>query len=217
MVDKKEEGVVVPGNVDTKDGKAVEIERKFIVPDDCEEKLLKLGCHFNKQDEFTDDYYDTDNYQLALKDYWLRNRSGTWQMKYALPQLPHCRDTTRYCETETESEILDLLSGFSSEKAGSVQEFVRTNCQPLAVIKTMRKCYSYGNVTVALDITDCGFRIGEVEVVAKEGEGYTEGLKAVDDLASKLGFHPTKEGKLEHYLRTRNPRLYQLLLARVAS
>ena len=62
----------------------IEIERKFIVPEDYHEKLLAHGfTRENVYDEvLVDKYYDTCEYALLKKDHWLRQRNGDWELKY---------------------------------------------------------------------------------------------------------------------------------------
>jgi adenylate cyclase class IV len=62
----------------------IEIERKFIVPDNYHERLTAQG--FKIQQEFDeillDKYYDIYEHSLMKEDHWLRQRNGDWELKY---------------------------------------------------------------------------------------------------------------------------------------
>ena len=62
----------------------IEIERKFIVPDNYHERLTAQG--FKIQQEFdeilVDKYYDIYEHSLMKEDHWLRQRNGDWELKY---------------------------------------------------------------------------------------------------------------------------------------
>ena len=62
----------------------IEIERKFIVPDDYHERLTAQGFQLQKEfDEILEDkYYDTHQHVLINEDHWLRQRNGDWELKY---------------------------------------------------------------------------------------------------------------------------------------
>ncbi|XP_067130701.1 thiamine-triphosphatase-like isoform X2 [Centruroides vittatus] len=192
--------------------RTLEIERKFIIPNNCEEKIKDLGGHLEEEEEFTDHYYDTSNYKLTLKDRWLRSRSGKWQMKYPMCEKVGDRSTTKYYETEKENEIISILNQFGDRCFEKVQDFVRSECQPIAVIRTRRKTYKIKDARVCLDLTDFGFQTGEVEVIVREEKNFSEALQFVNELAFKLGGSAIAEGKVENYLRTRKSSLYDLLV-----
>lgn len=44
----------------------VEVERKFVIPDDIEERLSSLNAQHTKNITFTDEYLDTKDNRLAL-------------------------------------------------------------------------------------------------------------------------------------------------------
>lgn len=59
---------------------SVEVERKFICTDETMKILEKIGVCVGQQ-EFHDQYFDTTTFDLTLKDIWLRNRKGCWELK----------------------------------------------------------------------------------------------------------------------------------------
>lgn len=187
--DKPDAGLMeTTGNMQEREKKTLEIERKFIIPNNCEERIRDLGGNLIKEEEFTDHYYDTSNYKLTLRDRWLRSRSGKWQMKYPLVENPGDRTVSKYYETEEEQEIIGILKEFCTGTYDTVQDYVRNECQPIAVIRTSRKSYRIEGATVCLDLTDFGFRTGEVEVIVRGEENFSDALQFVNQLAFKLGF-----------------------------
>uniref|UniRef100_W5LYM9 Thiamine triphosphatase n=1 Tax=Lepisosteus oculatus TaxID=7918 RepID=W5LYM9_LEPOC len=64
---------------------SVEVERKFVCGPDIQTRLndlavaVCLGCA-----QFLDQYFDTPDCRLTLRDVWLRRRQGSWELK--------CRD-----------------------------------------------------------------------------------------------------------------------------
>lgn len=45
------------------------------------EAILANDGKLIKEEKYTDEYYDSQNYQLTLGDIWLRKREGKWQCK----------------------------------------------------------------------------------------------------------------------------------------
>ena len=65
----------------------IEVEKKFVLTTDNLAKLT-TGAKFLGEKSFTDNYYDTKDYLLALKDHWFRNRDGRWELKVPFNDLP---------------------------------------------------------------------------------------------------------------------------------
>ena len=59
----------------------IEVERKFTISADTEEKLRSLGARLHKEKVFTDMYFENDDYDLILSDCWLRRRNNSWEAK----------------------------------------------------------------------------------------------------------------------------------------
>ena len=79
-----------------KQAPVIEIERKFIVPDNYHERLCNFG--FQLQQEFdevlVDQYFDTHDHDLVQKDHWLRKRNGDWELKYPVNPVSFFREIT---------------------------------------------------------------------------------------------------------------------------
>lgn len=58
----------------------IEVEKKFSLKSGDEEKLI-ANAEFVKKITMQDEYYDTADFHLAMKDTWLRLRNGAWELK----------------------------------------------------------------------------------------------------------------------------------------
>ncbi len=187
---------------------AIEVERKFCLNEGSEEKLLALGGKLVKESQFTDVYYDTDDYTLTLSDHWLRRRDHTWQLKCPPPPAPvgaegddtvegnaprNEQKSTQYMEHETEGAILKALTSVLGEDSSTtgcsnLQQLLQVaGLNEFAQYTTHRKTYALDGFTIDLDLTDFGFRVGEIEVLVVDESHISEALHQIDELAEKLG------------------------------
>ncbi|XP_074646465.1 thiamine-triphosphatase-like isoform X2 [Tubulanus polymorphus] len=170
----------------------IELERKFIVNDDSENKILAIGAEFLAAEKFYDDYYDNDRYALTLADCWLRKRDNRWQCKHVPNQVGVERDslTSRYDESDEESEILAIISTILKvpvESGENLTAYVdRARCAEFARIGTERRSFGYETFTIVLDETDFGFKVGEIERIVVNADRIPDVLSDIDELASKL-------------------------------
>ena len=84
-------------------------------------EMLQLQFPESKQEKFYDIYYDTENYQLAKKNYWLRNRSPENELEEDIWSLKRCTinpnnsGTLSVEEWKITSDITQILSDVLSE------------------------------------------------------------------------------------------------------
>ncbi|KAL1486399.1 hypothetical protein MTO96_009176 [Rhipicephalus appendiculatus] len=154
-----------------------EVERKFKVPPDIEQRLQALGARLVSRKTFVDTYYDTEDNVLCLRDHWLRLRSdensNTWELKHRKKGDASCGPTTAYREERGDSQIMATLGEvLQTEGVSRVGDLVTIGIlRELAVIRTDRKTYKApGNAVVDIDETDWGFSVGEIEVVLAESD-----------------------------------------------
>lgn len=74
----------------------VEVERKFVCDAEIIGKLQDIGAQCIGQWQFRDQYFDSPNFILTLKNFWLRCREGLWELK-----CPAVSGTTPDNDTET--------------------------------------------------------------------------------------------------------------------
>ena len=88
----------------------IEVERRFVIPHNFKDTLLRLGAAFKGVKEFTDIYYDTKDNRLYCNDMWLRKRDETWELKYPPKEKTATKASVQYCETANISCIIDTIS-----------------------------------------------------------------------------------------------------------
>ncbi|XP_055522063.1 thiamine-triphosphatase [Leucoraja erinacea] len=107
-----------------------------------------------------------------------------------------CRDggATRYRETETEAEIMALLRGLlpglvGPGGTGDIERLVTARLlREFAAIHTQRSSWQLpGGVTVDLDQTDFGHRLGEIEVTVAGEDQVPAALSRIQAVAQELG------------------------------
>ncbi|XP_034036798.1 thiamine-triphosphatase [Thalassophryne amazonica] len=63
---------------------SIEVERKFLCNADTVKTLEALGAVCIGQWQFHDQYFDTPDFDLTLRNMWLRKRRGCWELKYPI-------------------------------------------------------------------------------------------------------------------------------------
>ena len=162
--------------------KTCEIERKFTLPRDSvetfEEDLRKAGFYFVSKKTFRDKYYDVKgSFQLLHNDWWLRDRDGRTELKIPLKGVERRGVTDCYEEIEVFDIIRDRICQ-SLEVKEDCTNLISTLPELLeaidgfcfADITTTRRKYAMGCVTVDIDETDRGKRLGEIEIMYERGE-----------------------------------------------
>lgn len=175
--------------------KVIEVERKFLFQDDITGKLRKLGAEHIQTKTFTDSYYDTRAHALTLADHWLRRRDGVWQLK-SPPAKTFDSATTAYVETESEGDIIKVLSHLLVPEEKREEKSVHKALSELVAefelkvftqFQTERASYKLGDFTVDLDQADFGYRVGEIERLVSSEEEMSKAHQEIDVLALELG------------------------------
>ncbi|KAK0144626.1 Thiamine-triphosphatase [Merluccius polli] len=60
---------------------SVEVERKFVCDAGMRKRLEEIGAVCIGQCEFHDQYFDTPEFDLTLRNIWLRKRKESWELK----------------------------------------------------------------------------------------------------------------------------------------
>lgn len=163
------------------------------------------------QYEFKDRYFDSADFTLTLKDYWLRKREGSWELKRpASSQADAERRAQDVCTNYKEitdvpqirAELVAAM-GISSdcleaEQAEDVRaEFERwlqdLKLECFAEFTTVRCSYTLEcegddkRVRIDLDQADFGYCVGEIEVLVSEVEEMTSAMQSIEKTAQRLG------------------------------
>jgi thiamine-triphosphatase len=167
----------------------VEVERKFKVTADTKIKLVEFGAELHKEKTFLDRYYDNPDYSLTLKDCWLRQRNGAWELKVVSGKLIEL--ASQYQEITKSDEIVDfLVNHFHRAELSKIpidQVVQKLNLTPFVEFTTTRQTYFLPECTIDLDLTDFGYQVGEIEVMASDTSQIPRALNTISLMAEKLG------------------------------
>ncbi|XP_051738807.1 thiamine-triphosphatase [Ctenopharyngodon idella] len=106
----------------------VEVERKFVCNAEIMGKLQDIGAECIGQRQFQDQYFDSPDFILTLKDFWLRCREGLWELKCpavsrTIPNNETQTLCTRYREITNfpliQSEVSRIISEHAAEGSES--------------------------------------------------------------------------------------------------
>jgi thiamine-triphosphatase len=193
-----------------------EVEKKFILSESEEERLLK-GATMLNQKTFTDVYVDTDQFLLTAKDWWLRSRDGKWELKIPLNKGKRAaRVADQYQELENEEEICQAL-GFL-ERKNLKDLLVLHGLHPFCTCTTTRKKFQKGPFTIDFDTvtypdTDFTYRLLEVELLVEWAEEMDTAVKKILDFAKREGLLSLPvRGKVVVYLEHEKPKHFQALV-----
>ncbi|XP_073687286.1 thiamine-triphosphatase isoform X2 [Garra rufa] len=197
----------------------VEVERKFVCDAEVMGKLQDIGAKCIGQRQFRDQYFDSPDFILTLKDFWLRCREGLWELKCpAVSGTTPDNDTetlcTRYREITSfpliQSEVGRIIKEHTAEgsESNSSQKFKTERCSYMLERET-------GAVRVDLDQADFGYCVGEIEVLVPEGGDMNAALQRITSIAEELGLSCEKKvkGKMDVYLQRYRPEHYAKLLS----
>ena len=187
----------------------IEVEKKFNLT---EEEIARLisGATFVKELVIHDTYFDTDDYRLTLKDMWLRNREGKFEMKVPT----HKRKDflfADYRELTTEEEIRSAI-GFIEK--GLLQDLLEKNgFTPFAKLVSTRRKYKKDDFTFDIDSIDYGYNVAEIELMVTTDKEAEEAKKKIMALATSLKIEvKIVRGKLTEYMFRFCPAHHKALL-----
>ncbi|XP_072513402.1 thiamine-triphosphatase [Salminus brasiliensis] len=201
---------------------SVEVERKFVCESDVQDKLKTIGAVCIGQYEFKDRYYDSPAYTLTMKDFWLRKREGSWELKCPAVSRTKVEKTEALCTNyrevtdlpQIQAEVKEVLETFTraTEDSSDSSEQERTDgygederwLKDLKLVcfaeyTTLRCSYvleddgGVGRVRVDLDQADFGYCVGEIEVLVSEGDDMQSTQQRIQKTAEKLGLGDKKK------------------------
>lgn len=190
----------------------IEVEKKFILTDE-EEKRLLDGAEFLNEYTFTDTYYDTAEYALTSKDIWLRERDGKWELKIPLHKGAE-RLGDQYQELTDEDEIRNYLK--IPPKKTLAEDLEEAGFRPFCKFKTVRRKYKEAPFVIDLDTVDFGdfaYALGEIELLIEDGDDMNGAMEKIMEFGKKNGLKITHvRGKVIEYLKRVKPEHYQALV-----
>lgn len=188
----------------------IEVERNFDLNPGDKEKLIVDAVFLGKK-EFEDIYYDNASFELTLKDFWLRKRSGKWELKVPLnKETADVRETDQYKELDDESEIADSLGLPSGDLSESL---AKANYFPFATLVTSRESYNKGDFHLDFDVVDFGYTTFEAELLVETEDEITMAEKKILEFARENNIPEHKgKGKVVVYLQRFKPEHYEALV-----
>jgi predicted adenylyl cyclase CyaB len=181
----------------------IEVERNFDLNSGDKEKLTEGATPLSKK-EFEDIYYDNPEFDLTKKDYWLRERSGKWELKVPLnKETIEKRETDQYKEIDIEDEISKTL-GLSG---GNLRDILKLDgYEPFAKIVTKRESYQKGDFHLDFDVMDFGYVTFEAELMVETEADIPSAEKQILEFARQHGIPEHKgRGKVTVFLERFSP------------
>uniref|UniRef100_A0A3B5LAB0 Thiamine triphosphatase n=1 Tax=Xiphophorus couchianus TaxID=32473 RepID=A0A3B5LAB0_9TELE len=213
----------------------VEVEQKFLFDSDTLKAIEDIGdCVGQKR--FHDQYFDTPDFQLTLRDVWLRRRKQSWELKCPIDPVKGAAETgreqslcTRYKEITNLPEIYQRVKEVikdaredcdadvpPSDEDDSWLSKLKLCC--FAEFTTTRRSFTLkgeDGVKIDLDQADFGYHVGEIEVLVPEGGDIQSAQEKIRHTAQRLGLNQERrvEGKMTVYLKRYRPEQYAILLS----
>jgi adenylate cyclase class IV len=186
-----------------------EVERTFSFEDDFLQKISTLG-YLESEKTFTDSYYDTRNYDLISKSFWLRARSGKWELKiYAVGE--HGMGVSREVTDELEiGELLDL------PRIGLEKGLKDSGYLAFCTLTSTRRRFKVAGLNVDVDeVSGDGFnyKIGEVEKEVSNKSDVDAAGEIIEKFMVSHGLGTIRtRGKVLEYLWDAKPTVYKMLV-----
>jgi len=181
----------------------IEVEKNFDLKEGDKTRIIKSAVLLEKKC-FIDVYYDTKDYKLTGKDYWLRSRNGKFELKVPL-NVGRVLDrvTDQYKELETNEEIASELGlSATDDMKKSLRE---KGYAPFATITTTRERYKKGDFNLDFDEMDFGFTAFEVELMVQAPKQIPAAEKRILKFGTDHNIAPISAGKVIEYLRRYKP------------
>ncbi len=188
----------------------IEVEKKLILTPE-QEKALVEGAEFIGEKKFTDTYFDDKDFSLTIKDIWLRERDGKYELKLPMNKLSESRVSDQYRELDVED---DILAHFGARGINIKDFLTKKGYLPFCTITTTRRKYKKDGFVIDLDVMDFGYTLAEIELMVDDESKIKEATQAIINFATKYGIGKEilVRGKVLEYLRRKNPAHFQALM-----
>ena len=190
----------------------IEIEKKFILNEREKEQILK-NAQFLGDKIFTDIYYDTKDYSLTLKDYWLRFRDGRAELKVPVKKENNTF-INQYEEITDEDKIRQKIN--IPKVKDLISDLNVNNYNPFCKCKTTRTKYKKDIFSIDLDFVDFNdfsYNIAEVEIMIEKETTIDDAVEKINIFAKENNLKlESVKGKVIEYINRKIPHLYNKLL-----
>lgn len=195
----------------------IEVEKKFLL-DGAQMKNLLDGAKLISKKSFQDTYYDTADYSLTSKDYWLRQRDSKWELKVPLQKTAlSLNHTNIYNELEDidliikELKLDPALKFEDSLKKAGISGFI--------TVITNRASYEKDGFHIDIDEatykgSDFKYAVSEIELLVESEDEIDSAEKKIVEFARGIGLTVDKViyGKVLAYLESESKAHYQALV-----
>ena len=196
----------------------IEVERKFLPPTDGLENLVE-GFTASPTKTNDDKYFDTADYTLTARNWWLRVRNGKFELKIAQNQEQTGFPIDVFDELETDEEIYAALK-VAKTASGLAEDLTAAGYTPFAHLATERTKYSNGTMIIDIDhvvslvddVAPFSYDLLEIEVMVETEEEVAVAQEKIYAFAAArglvTGYTP---GKVLTYLKQCRPEQYNVL------
>jgi adenylate cyclase class IV len=189
----------------------IEIEKNFELT---EGSLDLIKKHFTYLGEVTnqDAYYDKAELKYFLKDIWLRERNGSFELKARVGDTS-ISNFQKYSETNDEKEIIRTLG--LDETLSLRENLKQEKILPIFSFKTSRQKFRKNEINLEVDyVIYDDYELGMVGVeVLIENEDETESaLASIQQVVEEFQLQsPVFKDKVKSYFKLKKPAYYQAL------
>lgn len=196
-----------------------EVEIKFKITPEQKLHLIK-DAQFLSQEEFIDVYYDTETYNLSLRDVWLRTRNNEFLLKIPIHTQNH--NLLKLQRNTPKKEIQNLVEISNFLKLKNIEKFknlpdtlVNNGYLPLYEYSNIREKYQSGSFIIDFDTAlweNHIFETCEIEYLAKSEEEIPRALEDIKSFAQSKNLAVTPvEARLIEIIKIQNPDHYHKL------
>ena len=190
----------------------IEIEKKFIINEVTKARLLERA-EFLSEKTIYDEYFDTEDFSLTKKDWWLRSRNGQFELKIADHEGIN-RLVDSYKEIEDETEIKKILN-FPVER--NLKELLSEQKYfVFCAFTTIRKKYQKEGFGLDLDIATApnfSFEVAEIELMVNDQSEAKDAIDKILDFADHMGLEKKRvQGKVSAFLKLLKPNHFKALV-----
>jgi len=189
------------------------IEKKFSLSPEQQKRLLD-GAELISEKQISDTYFDNSKYNLTTKDWWLRKRDGSFELKVAL-EGHDMRVINQYDEITDENAIRNKLD--LQKNASLDEDLVTAGYVPFISMVTTRHKYKKDGFIIDLDQVDYDsdfkYNLAEIEATFDDS---SQRQQAIDSILNFAKAHNLTDepvhGKTIEYLIQKRPKHYKALV-----
>lgn len=186
---------------------------KFRATPEQREHLI-AGGELVKKKEVIDHYYDNASLDLTRKDWWLRERNGSFELKQALATRG-ADGVDHYKELEDDASIAEAL-GLAFDGQAMAKLLEANGYAVFCSCTTKRETYRKGGFTIDCDTAlfpEFQYDILEIETMLESDAERPKAAQMIRAFAAEHGLPLTPPlGKILEYLRVVKPVHFQALV-----